>query len=278
MEEDWEPFEVREAEEVKTLCLPGGTRDSHVRVEADKIGKILEAIRRGWNVDIVYADIQGKLDIQAIAGKLEKNSKGKLTISGNISICGSSIKEKVSFSGSQFSMGANFYASQFNRDTYFDSTDFEGDAKFDFATFNEDAHFGYARFSGNAFFWSATFGGDAYLKSTLFSGNAYFSYTQFKEDAYFESAQFRGDAYLDGVHFQKGAIFGHQSQQRLKGRGGERDNRATTKRFLQELPATSDRKIARIVGCDPKVVSQIRKLLLDSGELHKHEVYEDNAQ
>ena len=45
-------------------------------------------------------------------------------------------------------------------------------------------------------------------------------------------------------------------------------------RFLQELPATSDRKVAKIVGCDPKVVSQIRRELLDSGELHRAELDE----
>jgi len=53
--------------------------------------------------------------------------------------------------------------------------------------------------------------------------------------------------------------------------------REIIRRFLRELPATSDGRIARIAGCDPKVVSRIRRELLDSGEIHRHEVDEDNA-
>lgn len=45
--------------------------------------------------------------------------------------------------------------------------------------------------------------------------------------------------------------------------------RGIVRRFLQELPATSDREIAKIVGCDPKVVSQIRRELMDAGELQR---------
>lgn len=40
--------------------------------------------------------------------------------------------------------------------------------------------------------------------------------------------------------------------------------REIVRRFLQELPATSDGCIARIVGRDPKAVSQIRRELLDN--------------
>lgn len=40
-------------------------------------------------------------------------------------------------------------------------------------------------------------------------------------------------------------------------------------RFLLELPATSNSRIARIVGCDVKVVSQIRCEFLDSGEIQR---------
>jgi len=53
--------------------------------------------------------------------------------------------------------------------------------------------------------------------------------------------------------------------------------REIVRRFLMELPATSDSRIARIVGCDPKVVSRIRREMLDSGELHRAELDEDNA-
>lgn len=47
------------------------------------------------------------------------------------------------------------------------------------------------------------------------------------------------------------------------------------RRFLRELPATSNGRIERIVGCDVKVVSQIRRELLDSGEIPRAEVDED---
>jgi len=46
--------------------------------------------------------------------------------------------------------------------------------------------------------------------------------------------------------------------------------REIIRRFLQELPATSNGRIARIVGCELRVVSQIRRELLDAGELRRH--------
>ena len=44
------------------------------------------------------------------------------------------------------------------------------------------------------------------------------------------------------------------------------------KRFLLELPATSDIQIAKIVDCDSKEVNRIRKELRDSEELSKREI------
>ena len=51
--------------------------------------------------------------------------------------------------------------------------------------------------------------------------------------------------------------------------------RETVRRFLQELPATSDRKIAKIVGCEPSLVNGIRRQMIASGELRQHDPPED---
>ena len=48
--------------------------------------------------------------------------------------------------------------------------------------------------------------------------------------------------------------------------------REIIRRFLMELPAASDRKIAKIIQCDVKHVSQLRRALLDAGELQKFEL------
>lgn len=53
------------------------------------------------------------------------------------------------------------------------------------------------------------------------------------------------------------------------------EKREIIKRLLRLYSAMSDKRIAWIVGCDVKVISQIRRELLDSGGLDRHEV--DNA-
>ncbi len=73
MEEDWEPFEIRETERVTALYLHG-TEERRVKVEADKVAKILEAIKRGWDVDIHYAIIDGGIDISNIKNGTEQGS------------------------------------------------------------------------------------------------------------------------------------------------------------------------------------------------------------
>lgn len=52
--------------------------------------------------------------------------------------------------------------------------------------------------------------------------------------------------------------------------GGD-SQRETIKRLLLELPAMGDSRIAKIVGCDMRGVSRIRREMLDSGEIHRHE-------
>ncbi len=49
------------------------------------------------------------------------------------------------------------------------------------------------------------------------------------------------------------------------------------KRFLLELPATSDGRISKIVGCDLRLVSQVRRELQDSGELPRREIDDGKA-
>ncbi len=83
MEEDWKPFEIRETEKGETLYLHG-TPENRIKVEADKVGKILEAIKRGWNVDIQYAIIDGSIDISDI--ELERDESGRHIIADEIRI------------------------------------------------------------------------------------------------------------------------------------------------------------------------------------------------
>jgi len=47
------------------------------------------------------------------------------------------------------------------------------------------------------------------------------------------------------------------------------------KRLLLELPKLSGSRLARIVQCDPKLVSSVRKELLAKGEIRRCEAPDD---
>jgi hypothetical protein len=217
MEEDWKPFEVRVTGERKTLCLQG-TEESLVKIEADKSGKILEAIKRGWNVYVEWADIDGDISIGEIADDLEKNNYNRWIITGNINMRGCMFRANVNFgiahfSGdtffefAHFSRDAYFESAHFSRVAYFESAHFSRDVSFEFAHFGGNASFGYAQFSKYADFGYAHFNGDVRFQFAQFSGGTNFGLAQFSGDADFGYARFSSSAYFSVAQFSKNAYF-----------------------------------------------------------------------
>ena len=75
MEENFEPFELVK-DDRRTILRLYGTEEQQVKVEADRVHIIMDAIAQGWDID-------GNLDIQTIAGRLVRDEGGRDVIAGN---------------------------------------------------------------------------------------------------------------------------------------------------------------------------------------------------
>jgi hypothetical protein len=171
-ERGYNAFDKNEVE--KKISLHG-TKDSRIVVDLDKTQIIMEAIADGWNIDIEYAIIYGKLDIRSITNEPEKG----LTINGNIDIIHSEIRGNIHFCSTTFRF-ADFTSTTFNY------ADFRG------AIFSCGASFHLATFNGYVTFIEATFGGymDVNFVSATFNNYAVFDNTTFPKVVDFNHSRF----------------------------------------------------------------------------------------
>ena len=138
MEEELEPFadedyKPKEIEGRTTLQLHGEP-EKRKRVEAEKVRKILEAIKNGWDIDVQYVDIQGAVNIEDIG--LEKNQVGKLVIKGRMIFIGTKFTQDAFFRGATFTQNANFNGAKFTQDAFFSEAKFTQNAYFNGARFD----------------------------------------------------------------------------------------------------------------------------------------------
>jgi len=171
MEEKFEPFAEHEYEsqwiDGRTKLRLHGRPNKRKKIEADKIPRIYEAIRKGWDIDINHALIDGDIDISGL-------SHGRsFTVFGLVRISNSNIKGLVNFAMARFEDQVDFCDTRF-RKAYFAGARF-GDAFFRRATFE------YADFT-EASFCIALFIGVHFRA-------ARFTKTNF-EEAYFQKASF----------------------------------------------------------------------------------------
>ena len=59
--------------------------------------------------------------------------------------------------------------------------------------------------------------------------------------------------------------------------GEELAEREAVRHFLKAKPMTSDRSIASIIGCSPKLVNELRLEMVACGEIPKSEISEDEV-
>ncbi len=206
-EANYKPFEVVE-EDGRTVLRLRGTGEQRVKVEADRVNIIMDAIVQGWDIDIWYADIDGDLDIRTIASKLERTEDGNLVVRGNIRMARCNISGNAHFGSAQFSGAVVFESAQFSGNAVFESAQFPiWNVDFVYAHFSGYANFVYAHFSGYANFGSAEFSRYAYFGSAEFSGYANFGFAQFGRDASFRYAHFSGYADFKYARFSGYADF-----------------------------------------------------------------------
>lgn len=131
-EADYKTFGVVE-EDGRTILRLHGTKEQRAKVEADKVHIIMDAIARGWDIDVQYADIEGDLDIRTIVDELEKDENARCIIRGEIKIWHSEMNGYVHFTSATFMSKVDFKAT------------FTKDVSFGNSAFNEDICFGQKR-------------------------------------------------------------------------------------------------------------------------------------
>ena len=110
MEEKLEPFADEDYEpqviDGWTILRLHGEKGKRKKIKADKIPKLYEAMRNGWDIDIEYAVIDGDIDIRA--AELDTDDQGKLIIVGKMSFSNASFTQNADFSVARFTQTANF--------------------------------------------------------------------------------------------------------------------------------------------------------------------------
>jgi uncharacterized protein YjbI with pentapeptide repeats len=201
------PFEYCESDGRPTLLLHGKDNENRSGVDKDKTRIIMDAIAGGWNIDIIYAIIDGDIDIGIVYDKLDRDDEDRKIINGNIAICNSEIHSNVYFRKASFSGYVVFSESSFDSDADFWKASFGDDVIFREASFSGYLVFGEASFGSNACFRKASFGVDADFTEASFGGNADFQKVSFGVDADFTEASFGGDAKFWEASFSGNANF-----------------------------------------------------------------------
>jgi hypothetical protein len=199
-----ETFEIQGNEEAWEKYRKDGSEDGVTRIPADEV---LKAITEGKNIDIQYAIIDGDLDINAIAERLDKDEKGRLIIKGSMVVYHSKINGMASFSGTIFNGIIDFIGATFNDKAYFHEAIFNDKADFIGTTFSGMANFWEATFSGLASFWGTTFNSLASFWETTFCGLANFREATFSNKADFFEATFSDKVYFGRATFCDKADF-----------------------------------------------------------------------
>jgi len=191
MKEEWEPFEIIEDENGRTLSYDARKLRRKI-IGATEVPLILDAIKLGMNVRISKATIDGDIDIT-----VGQDEHARHTVTGYISINDSIINGRVSFHGTRLKRQVHFINTHFNEEPDFSNVCFGTQSIF------SNAHFKCgANFSGTHFGQDANFGGTYFGQETLFGG------AHFVMRAYFGGAHFDDIVNFSGAYFEKTADFG----------------------------------------------------------------------
>lgn len=202
--EYWKPFDVIEDKRGTTLRLhgEGGKRR---KIEADKIPKIYEAMRKGWDIDIQYAIIDGIINISA--AELETDDRGNYIIAGIVFFIETIFSQNANFIKARFNQDVSFVGTVFQGMSFFDAN-FNQDASFVSVEFNQGANFIGTIFDQNASFTAARFNQDASFVGGIFSQDASFTGSRFSDNALFMAARFNHSASFDEARFTFPGDFG----------------------------------------------------------------------
>ena len=111
--------------ELRPSFLQHGKKEDRTEVTATDV---LDAIAKGWDIDIEYADIKGDLDIYTIADQLDQDEHNNLVIKGGIEIRSSVIHANTMFRSVTFNADVKFISTTFSKFAHFDSAIFGGDS------------------------------------------------------------------------------------------------------------------------------------------------------
>ena len=178
------------------------------RRESISAGDVLDAIAKGWDVDIDERSvINGDLDIVLIKFQLDSDKfHCRPVIKGKIKIWHSEIRGNINFRGAIFNGYVDFRGTIFNGDVKLGCTTFSMNAIFDSAIFNKEANFESATFIGNAHFSSATFNGNLYFYTATCSEYVFFKNAAFNDNAYFHSITLKHQAIFEDVKYWSDSV------------------------------------------------------------------------
>jgi len=204
VEEEWEPFEVIQEEGETTLRLCG-IKEERKTIEETDVPKILRAIKRGWNVDIDFAVVEGDINIAGLG--LDRDEQGRSIIASEILIMHSIINGTVDFNEASFRQVAGFSNVSFEQWVDFIGASFESAAVFNEASFEQRVEFSNASFEKEAYFGNTSFEKEAYFDNASFEQKAEFSEASFEQRAEFSEASFEQRAEFLGVKMTYPAYF-----------------------------------------------------------------------
>jgi len=212
-DEDYEP---RKIDGRMTLWLHG--YPDRKQVEADKIPKIYKAMRKGYDVNIQDAVIDG--DLYMSEAELPIDGDGFRYIDGAFSMAQSDIngtislelerfrfKQHTTFRGVRFKQKADFSLACFMQGVDFTAARFEREVHFDRARFRQVANFYVVHFEKVADFSDCRFRQFANFRDARFKQRVTFVKARFKQDADFGDACFKQEADFVGACFRQKADF-----------------------------------------------------------------------
>lgn len=201
MEEEWTPFELVKEGKKTILRLHG--KSGHVLVTADRLPLILDAIGRGWDIDIINAVIEGDLDVKNIDNKY-RDAEGKVIIRGDVCLSCVSFLGEVCFDWAIFMGRVYFSRVRFEKKARFFRVSFRGYVFFLLeTTFKEEVVLFGSCFSRAAQFNGIVVRSSASFKSVVFQAEAHFAGADLGRIAEFNGAIFSGDPHLKLAELRK---------------------------------------------------------------------------
>jgi len=199
MEKEIEPFADEEYEPLKlggrTILQLRADESRHKKVVSDKIMRIYDAMRQGWDIKIHYAIIDGEIDVKKMG--LPRDKDGNSFINGDIEIVNSEIRGEV-----------DFWKTVFGGEVSIHGTTFGAKAGFRNAIFKQSVDFGSVTFTCDADFGDVVFRKTASFVFAIFTQSAFFSYACFYGAVNFYQARFTKRVTFVGSVLSQPAVFG----------------------------------------------------------------------